>query len=130
LEELMSNTDLTSRSNTTTIWVKFTKPGIHCYPNAPDEVSYLRSPHRHLFYFKVSISVFHDDREIEFHMFLNRLKALYETSILQLDHKSCEMIATELLEQILKMYDCRLRQVVVEVSEDDECGAVVCSTPT
>jgi hypothetical protein len=28
------------------------------------------------------------------------------------------------------MYDCRLRQVVVEVSEDDECGAVVCSTPT
>lgn len=113
----------------TTIWVKFTKPGIHCYPNAPEEVSYLRSPHRHLFHFKVGITVFHDDREIEFHMFLNWIQSLYSNSVLELDFKSCEMIARELISQIQTKYDCTNREISVEVSEDNECGAVVTVTP-
>ena len=55
----------------TLIFVKFALPGIHCYPDAPDDVSYLRSPHRHLFHFKVGVPVNHANREIEFHQFLN-----------------------------------------------------------
>lgn len=122
-------TDTTNRKTNTSIWVTFALPGIHKYPNAPDEVAYLREPHRHLFKFKVLITVFHDDREIEFHMFLNYLKSLFATS-LELDYQSCEMLAGKLLEKVLAKYDCTNRLVVVEVSEDGECGAIVQSSPT
>ena len=30
------------------------------------DVSFLGTPHRHIFHFKVYIEVFHDDRDIEF----------------------------------------------------------------
>lgn len=56
------------------IWAKFQKEGIHCYPAAATDpklatgdeydVSFLASPHRHIFDFKVYIEVFHDDRDI------------------------------------------------------------------
>ena len=61
------------------IWVTFQKEGIHCYPaaatdptlNTNDEynVAFLASPHRHIFHFRVSIDVFHNDRDIEFIQF-------------------------------------------------------------
>jgi uncharacterized protein YqgQ len=105
------------------IWIRFDLPGIHCYPNAPEEVAYLRSPHRHLFKFKITISVYHDDREIEYHMFMNWIKSLYSSSVLQLDYKSCEHIARELLEQVIAKYPGRTTEV--EVSEDGECGSIV-----
>ena len=43
------------------IWVTFQKEGIHKYPDAPDEVDFLRYPHRHMFHFKVQIEVYNDD---------------------------------------------------------------------
>ena len=111
------------------IWVTFKKHGVHRYPDAPEEVAYLRSPHRHLFGFKVEITVFHDDREIEFHMFQNWLLALYDKDDLQLDYKSCEMIAQDIIQAIYSRYDCTNRTVTVEVDEDGECGARVTSRP-
>ena len=61
------------------IWVTFRKEGIHCYPAAATDpalntageydVSFLASPHRHVFHFRVSIDVFHNDRDIEFIQF-------------------------------------------------------------
>ena len=106
------------------IWVTFQKKGIHRYPQAATEsdledVSYLGYPHRHLFKFKVTIEVFHDDREIEFHQFLNWLESLYEGT-LELDYKSCEMIADDLAVQIKQKYSGRYLRI--EVSEDGECG--------
>jgi hypothetical protein len=112
----------------TYIWVTFDRAGFHCYPDAPDEVAYLRSSHRHVFKFKVTISVFHDDREIEFHMFKNWLTSLYHGQ-LNVDYKSCEMLAQDLLSAVLKKYNCTERRVVVDVSEDGECGAAVVSDP-
>ena len=112
-------------ARSSTIWVTFDRHGIHRYPDAPDEVSYLRHPHRHLFKFKVTIPVFHNDREVEFHMLQNWLTGLYEAGDLQLDYKSCEMIASELADKIVAKYS---RDVTVEVSEDGECGAVVTLT--
>ena len=57
------------------IWVTFRKEGIHKYPAALDDpklstgdwddVSFLGYPHRHIFHFKVAISVTHNDRDIE-----------------------------------------------------------------
>lgn len=120
----------TNHKSSTVIWVTWALPGIHCYPNAPEDVEYLRHPHRHLFHFKASITVFHDDREIEFHQMKNWLTSLYSEGTLQLDYKSCEMLAQDLIDKILAHYDCGNRNVSVEVSEDGECGAIVTSTCT
>jgi uncharacterized protein YqgQ len=105
------------------IWVTFDKIGYHKYPAAPDEVAYLRNEHRHIFKFKVHVTVEHDDREIEFHMLKNWLLSLYQDNILKLDYKSCEMIAQELADKLLAKYPGRKYQI--EVSEDGECGAVL-----
>lgn len=108
------------------IWVTFQKAGIHYYPAAKDDptladVRYLGYAHRHLFKFKVSIEVFHDDRELEFHQFQNWLESLYSTNTLSLDHKSCEMISDDLAELIVAKYPNR--EITIEVSEDGECGS-------
>lgn len=112
---------------TSKIMVTFQRAGLHRYPLAPEDVAYLSSVHRHLFKFKVTIQVWHDDREIEFHQFLNWLESLYGSQ-LALDYKSCEMLARELVGVITSSYPGRF--TAVEVWEDGECGSVVEFTPT
>ena len=92
------------------IWVTFRKEGIHLYPAAKDDpalatgdwddVSFLGVAHRHIFHFKVRIEVEHNDRDIEFIQFKRWLERLYDDSVIELNHKSCEMIADDLYEQI------------------------------
>jgi len=103
------------------ISVTFTCKGFHRYPDAPDDVAYLKLEHRHLFKFKVSIQVFHDNRELEFHQFLNWLESLVGTTI-SVDHKSCEMISDDLAKTISDRYPNRFLQI--EVWEDGECGSI------
>ena len=67
-------TDINSEVADRMIWVRFEKEGIHKYPAALEDpkladVSFLGYPHRHIFHFRVSISVFHNDRDIEFIQF-------------------------------------------------------------
>ena len=109
------------------IWVTFQKEGIHKYPDAPEGVEFLRHPHRHIFHFRVDIQVFHDDRDIEFILFKRELEALYDggrvnAATLQLDYKSCEMLADELADYIQEKYPGR--HLKISVSEDNENGAV------
>ena len=105
------------------IWVTFQKEGIHKYPDAPDEVDFLRYPHRHIFKFKVQIEVYNDDRDIEFFIFKRWLEGLYADDTLQLDYKSCEMMADDLAKQIKDKYPGR--QLSIDVSEDGENGCHV-----
>ena len=116
------------------IWVTFQKEGMHKYPaaltdpslNKPgewDDVSFLGYPHRHIFHFRVWISVEHSDRAIEFIQFKRWLENLYNQGTLQLDYKSCEMMAEDLYEQIAAKYPGR--EVWIEVSEDGENGALI-----
>ena len=122
------------------VWVTFQKEGIHCFPaaatdpklNTDDEynVSFLASPHRHIFHFRVCIDVFHDDRELEFIQFKRWLESLYGSNILELNYKSCEMIADDLYLQIAIKYPDR--DIWIEVSEDGENGCSVeynCTRP-
>jgi hypothetical protein len=119
------------------IWVTFRREGIHCYPAAATDpqlatgdeydVSFLGSPHRHIFHFQVWIDVFHNDRDIEFIQFKRWLENLYsgtgpyaEGRVLELNYKSCEMIADDLYLQIAGRYPGRA--VTIEVSEDGENG--------
>ena len=113
------------------IWVKFQKEGIHKYPAALEDpklatgdeydVSFLGYPHRHIFHFKVSIEVFHDDRDIEFIQFKRWLEKLYTEKTLELDYKSCEMISDELAIIINDKYPNR--DITIDISEDDENGS-------
>lgn len=115
------------------IWVTFQKEGIHKYPAALEDpklatgdeydVSFLGYPHRHMFHFKVQIEVFHDDRDIEFIQFKRWLEKLYAEGTLQLDYKSCEMIADDLYLQINNKYPGRF--VVIDVAEDGENGCSI-----
>ena len=115
------------------IWVTFRKEGIHMYPAAATDpalatgdeydVSFLGTPHRHIFHFKVYIQVFQDDRDIEFIQFKRWLEKCYSDGILELNHKSCEMIARELNTTITTRYPGR--KTNIEVSEDGENGATL-----
>ena len=115
------------------IWVTFRKEGIHKYPAAltdpslatGDEydVSFLGYPHRHIFHFKVWISVTHNDRDIEFIQFKRWLEKLYNEGTMTLDYKSCEMMSDELHAQIIAKYPNR--EVWIEVSEDGENGSFI-----
>ena len=112
------------------IWVTFTKEGIHKYPAALDDpslatgdeydVSFLGYPHRHIFHFRVGITVTHNDRDIEFIQFKRWLEKLYEGE-LNVDYKSCEMMSDDLYEQIITKHPGR--EVHIDVSEDGENGA-------
>jgi hypothetical protein len=113
------------------IWVTFRKEGIHKYPAALDDpslatgdeydVSFLGYPHRHIFHFKVGITVTHNDRDIEFIQFKRWLERLYQDGTVELDYKSCEMMADDLYEQIIAKHPGR--EVHIDVSEDGENGA-------
>ena len=117
------------------IWVTFRKEGIHKYPAAATDpslatgdeydVSFLASPHRHIFHFRIWIDVFHNDRDVEFIQFKRWLEKLYSSNqgVLSLDYKSCEMIADDLYLQIATKYPDRA--VWIEVAEDGENGALI-----
>jgi hypothetical protein len=113
------------------IWVTFKREGIHKYPAALDDpklatgdeydVSFLGYPHRHIFHFRVWIQVKHNDRDIEFIQFKRWLENLYKGT-LELDYKSCEMIADDLHTQIANKHPGR--KIWIEVSEDGENGCI------
>ena len=122
-----------------TIFVRFQKEGIHKYPAAATDpalatgdeydVSFLATPHRHIFHFDVAIEVFHNDRDIEFIQFKRWLENQYSQGILQLDYKSCEMISDDLYEVIATRYPDR--NIAIQVSEDNEnCTHIVYNTTT
>jgi hypothetical protein len=120
-------------NNLSFIWVTFRKEGIHLYPAAATDpklatgdeydVSFLGTPHRHIFHFKVSIEVFQDDRDIEFIQFKRWLEKCYSDGTLELNHKSCEMISRDLNTTITARYPGR--KTIIEVSEDGENGATL-----
>ncbi len=99
--------------------------GTHCWADCPlVEVDYLRDLHRHVFWIKAYIEVFHDDRDVEFIQLKHRIQdylldRYYDTSLRlhEFGKMSCEMIASELIEEF-DLCQC-------EVNEDNENGAIV-----
>lgn len=133
-QEQRATVDRIAEKATRQIWVTFQKEGIHCYPAAATDpklntndkynVAFLASPHRHIFHFRVAIDVFHNDRDIEFIQFKRWLEDLYgDGEVLDLNLKSCEMIADDLYLQIANRYPGR--RTIIEVSEDGENGCTI-----
>ena len=112
------------------IWVTFQKEGIHRYPAAATDptlntgdwldVSFLATPHRHIFHFRVEMEVFHDNRDVEFIQLKRIIESWYRDGVLKLDYMSCEMMSRDLHEKLMDRWPGR--DYVVEVSEDGENG--------
>ena len=103
--------------------------GFHRYPGAGDidpRIKFLETTHRHLFKVEVQVSVSHLDREIEFFLLKWALESFLSAG--DQDHKSCEMIATDILENFL-IPNYGSRSYVVTVSEDGESDGIVAFTP-
>lgn len=106
------------------IWITTNFEGFHAYPDAPDEVAFLRNRHRHIFYVKIWISVSHDDRDIEFILFKRYIDSLiHDTNSNLKSNASCEMISDMLAEKIQQDYPGR--KLYIEISEDLENGSFV-----
>lgn len=102
----------------TRVYVRTTFAACHRWQAAPEETAFLRNWHRHLFHVKVTVSVTHDDRRVEFFSLKKRVEDYilfnYAGAYFEL---SCEQIASDLLRA--------LDADEIEVSEDGENGAIV-----
>lgn len=102
--------------------------GIHNWPEAPDEVAFLRNPHRHIFEVVVEITVDHDDRDIEFIMMKHQVdrwlsKHQDQNGVWEMGRQSCEDVAVKLLQYLHEVYPHRW--ISVSVYEDGENGCTV-----
>jgi len=116
------------------IWVSTSFIGFHKWVDAPEKIAYLRDLHRHKFNVKVFVDVTHDDREVEFHMLQDYLRLCIPPQY-DIYTSSCEDIATQIYTKLVNLGNNRLsralstREVVIEVDEDGECGAVMHFSP-
>jgi hypothetical protein len=91
---------------------------IHCWPSCPiPSVSFLKTPHRHVFHVTMKKEVFHDDRDVEFINFKDQvdvwIKDVWDKQ--DIGSLSCEMMAKYLADR----FDC----FYVRVMEDNENGS-------
>lgn len=111
---------------TKTIWVTASFISFHCWPEAPSDVAYLRSLHRHIFNVSVHVHVNHSDRAVEFHLLKMQVEnicgILANQFLPENRSMSCEMMAEHIAEALLtRQFDVS----EVRVDEDGECGAVI-----
>ena len=99
--------------------------GFHHYPNAgkiDPRIEFLEHEHRHMFKVEVTISVTQTDRELEFFLVKWALNDFIKSG--NQNHKSCEMIATDILnDHLLPKYG--QRYYTITVSEDGESDGIV-----
>jgi hypothetical protein len=113
-------------STATFIKVRTEFEGFHYYPNAGSidpRIQFLENEHRHMFKVEVKISVTHLDRELEFFLVKWALQEFIKDG--KMNHKSCEMIATDILEQHLFPSYGTDRYYEIVVSEDGESDGII-----
>lgn len=132
-QEHRENIERIKKSAKKFVYVSIQKEGYHCFPEAATDpllatkdeydVSHLSLRHMHYFFIKVWIEVTHLNRQIEFIQLRRWLNNLYGNGVLDLNSKSCEMIAEDLYLQLANKYpDCDIR---IDVSEDNINGAFI-----
>jgi hypothetical protein len=105
--------------------------GFHFYPDAGTinpKIAFLEKLHRHVFKVEVKISVTHLDRELEFFLVKWALQDFIKSG--NQNHKSCEMMATDILQQHLIPNYGSQRYYEISVSEDGESDGIVEYIPT
>lgn len=117
-----------------TIVVKTQYEGIHCWPEAPDEVKFLRSLHRHIFNVEVEVEVHNDDRDIEFIMLKHRINhwlslQFDDDGVWQMGRLSCEQVAEMVIDLVQEKLKDKERVISCYIDEDGENGAKVVYNP-
>jgi len=105
-----------------TVWVTSRFEGWHHWPDAFEEVAYLRDRHRHEFHVRAEVPVDHANRSIEF-ITLKRQVVRFVAEAWpggELGARSCEMVAEAIGRAIVREYGCAWARV--DVSEDGENG--------
>lgn len=111
------------------IEVKTQFEGLHCWPDAPHDVAFLRNMHRHMFHIVLRIPVEHGDRDLEFIMVKRALDKFVKNryysddNVAYLGRRSCEDIGSDVLAWSYTKYG-RIG-VEVGVFEDGENGCWV-----
>jgi len=83
-----------------TVIIQFEIEGFHHYPNAPKEVKFLSSNHRHTFLIKAGYKVSNLNREKEIFICRDQVKEYLGEAFgipCEFGKMSCEMIAKEIL---------------------------------
>jgi hypothetical protein len=117
--------------NKTYIRVRTEFEGFHFYPGASKinpKIAFLEKEHRHMFKVEIKISVTHLDRELEFFLVKWALQDFIKSG--NQNHKSCEMMATDILQQHLIPNYGAQRYYEITVSEDGESDGIVEYIPT
>lgn len=117
-----------------TIVVKTQYEGIHCWPEAPDEVKFLRSLHRHIFNIEVEVEVHNDDRDIEFIMLKHQINhwlslQFDDNGVWQMGRLSCEQVAEMVIDLVQERLRNTTRKITCRIDEDGENGAIVTYRP-
>lgn len=106
------------------IFITTSFEGIHAYKDAPEEVSFLRNPHRHMFGVRVSMDVYHDNREIEFILLKRNIDRWLSFMGKDLNNISCEQLGKNIIYNLISCYGSN-RNYEVIVDEDGENGAII-----
>lgn len=115
----------------TFVYTSFQKEGYHYFPEAAIDpvfvtndhydVSHLGSRHFHYFNFKVWVEVTHSNRQIEFIQLRRWIEDQYGSGSLDVNSKSCEMLAEDLYLLLSKKYPNV--EIRIDVSEEGINGA-------
>lgn len=93
--------------------------GFHAWPDAPEDVAFLRTRHRHVFHVRARKEVLFLNRSIEFFTLKNKITRYIHDHYPdgELYNLSCEMFALGLAD-VFDLAEC-------EVSEDGENSGIV-----
>lgn len=100
--------------------------GFHFYPGAGDidpRIQFLENEHRHIFKVEVKIGVTHLDRELEFFLVKWALADFIKSG--NYNHRSCEMIGTDILNNHLLPTYGENRYYEIIISEDGESDGII-----
>jgi hypothetical protein len=107
---------------TTTVIATHRVKGFHYWPNAPDEVAYLRALHRHEFMFIVGWKVGHDDRQVEYHTAQAWMKSFF-VEPQNFGARSCETLCKDMFVSL--ELAGHPKPSFIECWEDEENGSRV-----
>ena len=87
--------------------------GFHCWPDAPDTLSYLKDRHRHVFVIECNFKVSHDDRQIEIISQQHQIEEFIRDRHgipAGFGSMSCEAIAREIVDFYPDCISCTVRE--------------------
>jgi hypothetical protein len=110
----------------TSIVIKSSFEGFHCWPDAPQEVSFLRTLHRHIFKVELEFIVSHGNRQLEFFIMQRKLNSCLSVNLFNTMAQDKSMSCEQIGEFIGLHFENKGYAVLsVKVSEDGENHAIV-----